>query len=150
MKKVRLKKDKVIIILLVLLAILVIILGLMLSDYNVDNKALYGDRLNGIKSVKISKSKLSEIDDNVESSGQVEKVETYVQGRIINSEIFIKNEVSRDDAKNLSVKVLEKLSDDEKKFYDVQIFIDKDDDATFPIIGYRHHNKQDVSWTLDR
>ena len=48
-------------------------------------------------------------------------------------------------------KVIEKLSDKQKKYFDVQIFIKKSSkDEKFPIIGYKHHNKDNITWTKDR
>ena len=150
MKKLRLKRGNVIFIIFASLVILVVFLYVLVSDYNNDTKAIYGSRLDGIEEVKLSKSKLNDIKENVESSNMTESVSVSIQGKIINLEIVINSEVSRDDAKTLGGKVIEKLSDEEKKFYDVQLFIDKKEDATFPIIGYRHHAKEDFSWTLDR
>ena len=47
--------------------------------------------------------------------------------------------------------MLDQLDDDEKGFYDIQIFVKKDTDAAdFPIIGYKHHAKDSFSWTKNR
>lgn len=63
----------------------------------------------------------------------------------------MQDDTSVDTAKALNTKVLDSLSNKEKKFYDIQIFVKKDSEATdFPIIGYKHHAKDTFSWTKDR
>jgi hypothetical protein len=46
------------------------------------------------------------------------------------------------------------FSDEEKKFYDFQFFVEKTVEAgdknQFPIIGYKHHASENITWTKDR
>ena len=93
-----------------------------------------------------------EISDNVASLNRSSNVSVIVRGRIINVLITCNDDVNLNDAKDLSNKIVEKLSDDEKKLYDIQVFISKNnkEDLSFPIIGYRHHNKDGFSWNADR
>ena len=111
---------------------------LVLSQSN-DAQAIYGDRLGGIEEVTISKSKKDEIASSIKEVGNSKSVKVTVQGKIINVMITVNDDTTRDSAKGLADKVLEKLSDDEKRFY-VQL----------PIIGYHHPKKNGFSWTLDR
>jgi len=150
MKKI-LKKHKVIILMFVCLIVLSIILIKLLDSYNNDAHAIYGNRLEGIDKVKITDTTKKDIEKNIETEGKTEKISVTTQGKIINITITLKDDTSRDDAKKLSDKILEKLTDEQKKFYDIQVFINKKtDEASFPIIGYRHHTKEGFSWTLDR
>lgn len=146
------QNNKKILIVIVVCVVLLIVLGLkLLTNFTSDNDAIYGDRLEGIESNKITSSKKSEIKNNVESLNKTKSVKVSTQGKIINVEITLNDDVTRDDAKSLADKVIEKLSENEKKFYDVQVFISKTtDDASFPIIGYCHHNRSGFTWTLDR
>ena len=51
----------------------------------------------------------------------------------------------------MSNKTLEKLSEEERAYYDVQFMINNENDKDhFPIIGYKHHSKQGISWTKNR
>ena len=113
---------------------------------------IYGTRLNDIKDVPISSGRKKEISDNVASLNRSSNVSVIVRGRIINVLITCNDDVNLNDAKDLSNKIVEKLSDDEKKLYDIQVFISKNnkEDLSFPIIGYRHHNKDGFSWNADR
>lgn len=150
MKK-KIKDNKVILIIIISLVVLSVILVKLLNNYSNEKGAIYGSRLEGIEKVKIASDLKKEIINNVESVGKTQKVSIDVQGKIINSEITVNDDIARDDAKTLADKITEKLTDEQKKFYDVQVFIKKNtDDQTFPIIGYRHHNRETFTWTLDR
>jgi len=115
------------------------------------SKAIYGDRLDGIEKVKITKSEQNKIKDSLKENANVEKVNIVISGKIFNVLITVKNETSLDDAKGLGATVLTNLEDKQKKFYDVQVFVQKTNDSKqFPIIGYKHHTKDDFTWTKDR
>lgn len=116
-----------------------------------EGTALYGDRLDGIKEVELTDKKLSNIESTLKEDSATKEAKASVQGKIVEVIITVQDETSVDTAKALSNKVLDCLTKDEKKFYDVQVFVKKDSDATdFPIIGYRHHAKDTFSWTKDR
>ena len=146
----KLERTIVIIVAICFFVLVFVFYKLVLSQTN-DTKAIYGSRLEGIENVKINNEKKSEIASNIEALSKTKKVDVTTQGKIINVMIVLNDDVSRDDAKTLADKVLEKLSDSEKEFYDIQVFMKKDnDDAQFPIIGYHHPKRTGFSWTLDR
>ena len=116
-----------------------------------EGTALYGDRLDGIEEVELSNSKLTKIESNLKSDGAVKEADVSVAGKIVEVIITVQDDTSVDTAKALNTKVLDSLSNKDKKFYDIQIFVKKDSEATdFPIIGYKHHAKDTFSWTKDR
>ena len=54
-------------------------------------------------------------------------------------------------ARSLTEVIDSAIDDDQRNYYDTQVFIKKNnDDASFPIIGYRHEDKTTYSWTKDR
>ena len=137
----------------VLLVFIVLAFGFFIA-YNaifVNNQSKYGDRLDGIENVKITKKIKKEIVDNVGSLQITKSVSVNVSGKTINVLAKVNDDIEVGKAKEIDGKVMEKLSDEAKKFYDIQILISKDtDDAKFPIVGYRHHSKDYISWTKDR
>ena len=81
----------------------------------------------------------------------VKKVKSRVSGRIINITITLEDNVSKSNAKSYAKKALTALSDEEKKYYDVQFFMVKESDAKdFPIIGYKIPTAENITWTKDR
>ncbi len=116
-----------------------------------EGSAIYGNRLEGIESVKITKDKKTKIEKSLTSDAIATDAKVSVSGKIVEVIITVNDETSVDAAKGLSGKVLENLSDKEKEYYDIQIFINKKSESSeFPIIGYRHHAKDEFSWTKNR
>lgn len=144
------KKHKVAIVGIVILLIFVILLLILKSIFFPnENKAIYGSRINGRKNVEISDSTKNKIKSDL--SEMTSEAKVRVAGRTVEVLYKVNNDVSRDDAKALGNKVLEELSDKEKNYYDVQIFVKNDgNEAQFPIIGYKHHTNKDLVWTKDR
>lgn len=149
-KNKKMERTIVLIVAICFFVLVFVFYKLVLSQTS-DTKAIYGERLDGIEEVKISKTKMEEIANSIKDVGNSKNVNVTMQGKIINVMIVLNDDVTRDSAKGLADKVLEKLSEDEKRFYDIQVFIKKDvEDAQLPIIGYHHPKKNGFSWTLDR
>lgn len=146
------RKNKFVILAIgIFLIIVVLAFQIVTMFFPTEGKALYGDRLDGIEEVELSDSKLTKMEASLKSDGTVKKANVSVSGKIVEVIITVQDDTSVDTAKALNTKVLDSLSEKEKKFYDIQIFVKKDNEATdFPIIGYKHHAKDAFSWTKDR
>ena len=146
------RKNKFVIIAIgVFLILVVLVFQIATMFFPEEGTALYGDRLDGIEEVELSNSKLTKIESNLKSDGAVKEADVSVAGKIVEVIITVQDDTSVDTAKALNTKVLDSLSNKEKKFYDIQIFVKKDSEASdFPIIGYKHHAKDTFSWTKDR
>lgn len=146
------RKNKFVIIAIgVFLILVVLVFQIATMFFPEEGTALYGDRLDGIEEVELSNSKLTKIESKLKSDGAVKEADVSVAGKIVEVIITVQDDTSVDTAKALNTKVLDSLSNKEKKFYDIQIFVKKDSEATdFPIIGYKHHAKDTFSWTKDR
>lgn len=148
MKFIKKNKSTIVGILVFILALagILAVKGVLSSD---EGKAIYGTRLKGINEVKITDSQKKEVENKL--ANDTKKVEVSVAGRIINILITAKEGTSLEDAKKLGDKAVEAFSSAEKKYYDIQIFITNEKNkAQFPIIGYRHHTKNTITWTKDR
>lgn len=113
-----------------------------------DRAAVYGNRLDGI--VELDKNTNSKVKEAVGSVAS--KVSVRTSGKIINVFITVNDDVNRDNAKNLASKVLETFSAEEKEYYDVQLFITKNNKEAkeFPIVGYKIPSADRITWTKDR
>ena len=146
------RKNKFVIIAIAVFLILVIIAFQVVNMFfPEEGKALYGDRLEGIEEVELSDKKISSMSSAIEDDAAVKEASVSVAGKIVEVIITVQDDTTVDTAKGLNAIVLEQLEDDEKGFYDIQIFVKKDTDAAdFPIIGYKHHAKDSFSWTKNR
>lgn len=131
--------------------ILLILFMIIKTFFQGDEKAIYGDRLKGMDAVKITEKEQKELIKKLEDDSAVSKCTYSLQGKIINMVITVNDDVGVDTAKSLAGKTLEVLDEDQKKFFDIQVFIKKTNKATdFPIIGYKQNKKDGFSWTKDR
>ena len=146
------RKNKFVIIPIGVFLILVVVAFRVFNMFfPAEGTALYGDRLDGIQDVELTDNKLNDISSTLEENEAVKKASVSVQGKIVEVIITAQDDTSLDTAKGLNTIVLDALDEDEEAFYDIQIFVTKDTEATdFPIIGYKHHAKDSFSWTKDR
>ena len=78
----------------------------------------YGNRLTGIENVEITKEHKDEIVAFLGEQEIVEKATIDIRGKIIYINIYLKSG-KVDDAQSLAIKTLDKLTEDEKNFYDI-------------------------------
>ena len=145
-----LKKHSRLIVGIIIIVFLVII-GIMAKNFFFpdDAEAYYGTRLEGIDKVKLSDKKKESLKEKI--TGSAKSVTVRLQGRIIYISAIVNDDVDTDTAKYISDLTLEKLSEEEKSYYDIQFIYKSDADKDhFPIIGYKHHTKSGISWTKNR
>ena len=112
-------------ILLVLLAILLVcfgIIGYMFYKYFYAGTSTtkYGDRLEGIENYKLSNTLEKDIQSVYENTASVDNVKVKTQGKIIYIDIAFKTAVKVDTAKSEAIKALDKIEEENLKYYDVQ------------------------------
>ncbi|MBR2247985.1 MAG: hypothetical protein IKG58_01075 [Bacilli bacterium] len=146
------KKNKfVCIAIAVFLVVILLLVQIKNTFFPNEEHAIYGNRLEGSDKVKISNSKKKTIESSITSDGIAKKATIRVSGRIIEVMITVEAETSVDVAKSLTDIITKRLTSEEKHFYDIQVFIIKEEKSSnFPIIGYKHHKKKNFSWTKNR
>ncbi len=146
------KNNKVTVVAFIICVIFVILVfAVKLTFFPNEGTAIYGDRLDGIEEVEITDKQQEDIIKALEDKDEVKKVSCDIKGRTLNVLITVNDDVELDPAKALTSSITENLEEDQTSYYDIQVFISKDnDDTRFPIIGYKHQNKDGFSWTKDR
>ena len=120
----------------------IIIIWLFIVPVFSNNK--YGDRLDGIEDHKISSSTIDEIENTLKENKQVSEVTYHNEGRILNFIITVSNDTKPEDAKALDDVILDKISDDDKGYYDIQILINtEEENESYPIAGYKNKSSDD-------
>ena len=144
------KKNKTLLLAgLILIAIVAAIFivkdTIMFDEY----QALYGNRLEGIDKVEITKDQIKQVKERLKDT--TEKVDIRVSGRVINLIIETKPETTPEEARGMAGVLLENISPEQKNYYDIEALIDNSENQTqFPIIGYMHKTKTTYTWTRDR
>ena len=107
----------------------------------------YGERLDGIKEHKISSDTVKDIENSLKENDKVTDVTYNNEGRILDFIITVSNDMSTEDAKKLGDTILDKISDDDKKYYDIQILIDtEEENDNYPIAGYKHKSEDNFTY----
>ena len=146
-----LKRNKGTVIAIIIFIILVVLLFQVKNIFFPNSgKAIYGNRLEGIKEVEISKDTYKKV-EKAFAEDSVSKVTTAIAGKLVKIFITVNEDVDLEKAKSYGGKALEQFTSEQKNYYDFQIYIEKaGDNEHFPIIGYKHHSKGTISWTKDR
>ena len=146
------KNNKVTVVAFIICVIFVILVfAVKLTFFPNEGTAIYGDRLDGIEEVEITDKQQEDIIKSLEEKDEVKNADTDIKGRTLNVLITVNDDVELDPAKALTSSITDNLEEDQTSYYDIQVFISKDnDDTRFPIIGYKHQNKDGFSWTKDR
>lgn len=146
------KNNKVTVVAFIICVIFVVLVfAVKLTFFPNEGTAIYGDRLDGIEKVEITDKQQKDIIKSLEDKDEVKSADTDIKGRTLNVLITVNDDVELDPAKALTSSVIDNLKKDQTSFYDIQVFISKDnDDTRFPIIGYKHQDKDEFSWTKDR
>ena len=147
------KKHKGLIICLGVLLILGIAacIGIKKLVFPDDNKSKYGNRLDGIENVPISDETKNEMKESFLKNENVIDFNYNLTGKIIKITIKVKKETKQDDAKILGDIILKNLSDDQKKFYDIEYsVVCEEDNDLYPIMGSKHRTSETFSWTIKK
>jgi len=96
------KKNKFTIIAITCFLVLVLVLVQIKNIFFPNmGTAIYGNRLEGIKDVEISKKELSTLEETLEKNETISKVSTVINGKIINVMITVGDELGLEQAKEL-------------------------------------------------
>ncbi len=111
----------------------------------------YGDRLNGIRKVEISKKEQSEVATFLKEKEEVTDASVRIQGKIIYINIEYTRATNLDRAKEIANEALTKLDDDEKKFYDIGFFLTQtveegEENKGFVVTGSKNAKLDNISW----
>lgn len=149
MKKV-IKENKVLfaLALVIFISLIVIAIGLITYFYSTDGDK-YGSRLKDIEKYPISKKIDEEIMSLYETG--VLDVKVNIHGKIIYIIMDVTNGASKWYARSLAEKALEKFSDEEKGYYDIQFMITcknaSEETTDYPQEGLKSSKSSIIVWT---
>lgn len=113
---------------------------------------VYGDRLDGIEDVQISKDELKDLASKVKENENVKKASASLSGKMVNVLITVKKGTSVDTAKGLTDIVIKYFDKDYTAYYDFQVFItnENEDEKGYPIIGYKNNDSKSFSYSSSK
>ena len=112
-------------------------------------ESVYGDRLDGIENVKIESDLITRIEQEFKEKEQVNEISYRLSGRIMNFMIDVKKDTELEDAQSLAEELLTYFSEEEQKFYDIQVYLtckEAEESEVCPMIGYKHKTSDVFQW----
>lgn len=134
------------------LACIAIIVALMLT-YIIKSSATdkYGNRLDGIKDVEISKDKIADMEGEILKMTKVQDTTVDIHGKIVNFTIDFENDATVEESQNAAKSCLEFLEENYLNYYDLQFFLTKsketESSSAYPILGYKKAGATNISWS---
>ncbi|MCM1370800.1 MAG: hypothetical protein NC181_02775 [Clostridium sp.] len=133
------KNRSILIILSVIIVILLItffaLYNFLFSGYN---SSPWGNRLDGIEEVPISEETINSGKKIFTDIDGVQNVTYSLSGKRCNFIITVSKDTKYENIIKLEDKFLELFTDEQKNFYDFQIYIDINEESDiYPIIGYK-------------
>ena len=156
MKKIKnlISRHKFLAVICIVSVVFIIIMLYFFLSIMIGGNNKYGNRLDGINEVEISKDKMNSVKENLKQKEEVSESSVRIQGKIIYINIVFNNDVSVEKAKEIANGTLENFDDDEKSFYDFSYLLtqvgsdDENDEKTYFITAGTKHSKADtISYT---
>ena len=153
MSKSKNKQDNTMLwILIIILLVCFLLIGFLFYKYFYSgiSTSKYGDtRLEGIENYPLSENLESEINKLYKEEKSVNKVKVDVEGRIIYIIVDFKESIKVDSAKSIATKALDKIGEDNLKFYEVQYILTysgEEENTNYPVFGSKNANSLKVVW----
>ena len=157
MKKIKrfLKEHRIFTMLMAIVVVcIVLIITVLINVFYMGNGSNeYGNRLDGIEEVKISKSKENDFENNVANNDKIKKVDLRVQGKIIYVTIEVETGVKLEEAEGIALKSLDNFDEKELAFYDFNFTLKQDatdNNDGFVISGAKNKNGTGLVWNNNR
>ena len=153
MSKSKKKQDNTM--LLILLGILFVcfaMIGFLFYKYFYSgiSTSKYGDsRLEGIENYKLSETLGDDVASVYKDTKSVGTTNVTVEGRVIYITIDFVESVKVDTAKDLAIKSLDKIGEENLKYYEVQYILTYSGEAentNFPVFGMKNSSSTKVVW----
>ncbi len=112
-------------------------------------KELYGNRLEGIEAFDINDTRLKKVKDQLLKEEIIKKVSHTLSGRVITYIIELEGDVDLITSQSLADKLLENFNDEEKGYFDFQVYLVNDigESEIYPKVGYKHKSALTFKWT---
>lgn len=149
------KEHRVFTILMAIVIVCIVLIATVLIQcfYVGNGQDKYGNRLEGIESYKIEKSKQTDYEKNLTSNAKVKSAELSITGKIIYINIQFETNVDLVEAESIALKSLESFTEEEQNFYDFNITLKQnstDKSDGFIISGAKNKNGSGLIWNNNR
>lgn len=127
--------------------VLVIVLGILI--YKNLFSGSNSNRLEGIDNYKLTKNEINDVKDSFNELNDIDSIDVYTNYKIIKILIKLKNDIELDTLKEKANKSIEKISENNRGFYDIEIFVESNNEKSevYPKIGYKYKTSSEFVWS---
>ena len=132
----------------ILVLVILMFFGVKNAFFSNMGQSVYGNRLDGIEKYPIDDAVIKDIETTLKDTGNISSFKYELKGRLMNFIIEVNADVDLTTSRAFADKIAEKLSDDIKSFYDMQVYLtcsDKESEL-YPTIGYKHKTSVGFKW----
>lgn len=111
--------------------------------------SFYGNRLDGISDVRINEDTLDQIVKEMEETGNVEKADYRLEGKLLNFIVGVNSGLDAAVAKSMGDLILRQLTKEQLGYYDIQFYLletTSGENSVYPMIGYKHKTSDSFVW----
>ena len=143
------KNKKMLTIIAVVLVILILLFGVIKSLMPDTRKSVWGTRTADVSKHPISDDEINAVKEFYTSNEAVTNITYRLSGRKMIFIITVKASTAKSVVEELSGKMLEKLSEDVKGYYDIELsYVCEDsENAEYPIMAYRNKTRHNFRFT---
>lgn len=140
------KNNRIYCILMIISIFCIILMGASVIIYfiNQSNTNPYGTRLEGIEKHELG-STLADLESFYKEQAGVKSVSARLQGKIIYVSVTVEDTIKNEEIQNMATSCLEKISDENKAFYDVQFIFTRP--SYTPYFGSKISTNTMITWT---
>ena len=128
----------------IVIGVLIVMFLLLYPLYSSKGNSEYGNRLDGIKEVKISDDQIKNIKLNIEENLSTEEVNINLSGKILNTVIKLNVDENIDTSLEYLESITTLLDEEQVNYYDIQYFVVQD---SINLIGLKNKLSDSISWS---
>lgn len=148
MKFIKRNKNILITVLIILIVLAITGISLYVFLFSGYKNSKYGNRLDGIENVPISEKTIEEVNGIFKEVEGVTNSKYDLSGKICYFIVTVEKGTDPTKVEKVAPTILDKFSDEQKKFYDFQILIDdgQEESDKYPVIGSKSVNDEEFNW----
>ena len=132
------------------LVIGLIIIVLLVKIYNNLFPNSGSKRLEGIENYNLTSEEVNAVKEKINELENIESIDVHTNDeltKIITIFITLKEDIDLEKVKSKLDEVIPLFSEDNLKFYDIQVFVKSNEESdVYPQIGYKHKTSSNFAW----
>lgn len=144
MKKIKLQKKQIIIISIVAVLFILLLLAMIKIIFPSNNGSVYGNRLSD--NIEIKDTDIEKVQVELKKNDIVSTISYHLNVKTLKLTIKLTEKATKEKAIALGDIIKTNLTEEIRNCYDIEIYLLKENDEEFPLIGHLHVAKDTFSF----